>query len=181
MKKILSLVLVLVMVLGLTACDTSPDGKSIEITKENWQEYFEVKLFPSLSYDAANQPKNGLAQYYICIKEAYCEKLISAEVSFDWYTDGYGYCLFTYDIPTGELSQSDFQPADTGLERQDADGTERLSYPEKQETCAVKISCSTGSITDSFAQDGAYASWRGIAWSTVEIANALGTIVISAD
>ena len=181
MKNILSLVLALVMVLGLTACDTSPDGKRIEITKENWQEYFEVKLIPSLSYDAANQPKNGLAQYYICIKDAYREKLISAEVSFDWYTDGYGYCLFTYDMTTGELSQSDFQSADTGLARQDAHGTERLSYPEKQEECAVKILCSTGRIEDTFVSDGARASWRGIAWSTVEITNALGTIVISAD
>ncbi len=143
MKRILALLLVAVLCLSLAACG-DPDGndngstgqpqestakqeisapdsettvgeETVEITLDNWQEYFEIR--PSTHgplYDDFGEKFKKLD--YVCwaffLKEAYIGKVTKAENLAVEYSFADGYCSwFQYHFDTEELVQG--EPAET--------------------------------------------------------------------
>ena len=93
MKKIMAFILIMVMCVGLTACgagnpDLNKDGienkneyKAVEVTMENWSEYFEFTTNYSVYYnDSAfsdtSKAINSVAQdFYFSVKDKYFSRL----------------------------------------------------------------------------------------------------------
>lgn len=151
----------------------------IQITEDNWQNYFEVKLAAKITKDDFGEMKNGFADNYIYIKKEYRERLASANVAFGWYVSGYGYCTFTHDLETGAISYSDYVSMSTGTPKQDEDGTCSYVFGDDMQKYYVKISAMGGTTTDTFAVDGTTATWGGYIWANVDITKVQGSIILS--
>lgn len=127
MKKLIALLLAAVMCLSLAACDKgehSPQDtdepsnaelteQTVEITLDNWQEYFEFRPVVYEKKDSYNE-LTGMRVYYMFLpKEAIAENIVGVgedddRIVFDvQYIDPYA-CIYRYDLNTQELTVGEF-------------------------------------------------------------------------
>lgn len=127
MKKKLVLLLATLMCISLCACGgsegTSGDNtntqkeesgglfktkKEIEITLDNWQEYFEIKPvlkdfdFEKNAFDEIEdlEIEYGDAGTAFCLKEEYVDKFVSADIAVEINTNQADGALFKYNMGT---------------------------------------------------------------------------------
>ena len=79
MKKILALLLAAIMCLSLAACGKKTE--TIEITTDNWQEYFELQYTDTWSLNAFNEYDNVKRDVILVIKEEYASRLADNDES----------------------------------------------------------------------------------------------------
>lgn len=96
MKKIISMLLVVVMCFALCSCgskETSSDVKekisnegeeekkttSVEITLDNWQEYFEIRFCETFWYNNFGEVTQTIVGQAFYLKEEFLSKLVSTE------------------------------------------------------------------------------------------------------
>jgi len=77
MKKAVSLILALVMCLSLCACGTKT--KTIEITDDNWQQYFEVQDLIEWQTDEFGDTSSLWVRYILCVKAEYADRIVLEE------------------------------------------------------------------------------------------------------
>lgn len=177
-KTVSILMIIVVMGLMCTACGGNQDTEKIKITTENWQDYFELKPSATTYKDSKGEYVNGFTGAYVYLKKEYRDKIVSANVSFQWYLSEYIYCHFTHDLETGAISYSNGISVDTGKKEQDERGKLTFSYGKKSQNVYASIFRGT-TATDSFSVDRKTASWDGYFWRNIEITKAQGTITIS--
>lgn len=73
MKKLLALLLAAVMCLSLAACGKKTE--TIEITTDNWQEYFELQYTDTWSLNAFNEYDDVKRDVILVVKEEYASRL----------------------------------------------------------------------------------------------------------
>ena len=218
MKKWIALLLAAVLCLSLTACgngktednsgtsqgqttdnslqDTDEPSnaelteQTVEITLDNWQEYFEFRPVVYESKDSYNEITGMQVIYKFLPKEAIAENIVDVgeddeRIVFDvQYIDPYA-CIYRYDLNTQELTVGEFTEgsspysADDLLPSYDWSGTYDSSrdggyFPEDgyrviMEPLTVSDTCT---IKDNIIE--AY----GYAFSSVEITRIKGTITI---
>ena len=95
MKKFIAVLLAAVLCLGLTACEKPKTDKSIDITMNNWSEYFEFSAPYSVycknedSSDYIKEVQGASIDFYFTVKEKYIARLdtkrsnISVKISAD--------------------------------------------------------------------------------------------------
>lgn len=180
MKKILALLLAAVMCLSLVACGGKEQKtETIEITLENWQDYFEVKLAPTVYKNDFDEIDRCFAHHYVYLKSEYRDKLVEADVAFGWNSEGYGLGLFTYNLETGDLSRSDFdyQSEFLGIH---TDGTFSYKYNTETQKHYAKINTDgMGTLTNSVKVNGNIVTWEGNIWEQVIITRVQGSITIT--
>ena len=118
MKKTISFLLSLAICLSLAACGagaeppagtvpptetvpvtTEPPLQEIEITMDNWQEYFELREAQLITLTSAGEIYNREFGQGVFLKPEYAEMLAEAEVSFDLFADQVRYQVYG-DITT---------------------------------------------------------------------------------
>ena len=129
MKKKLVLLLATLMCVSLCACGgnetssgnntdtkTEENGglfktkKEIEITMDNWQEYFEIKAvlndfdFEKNAFDEIEdlEIEYGDAGTAFCLKEEYVDKFVSADIAVEIYTNQADGALFKWNMSTND-------------------------------------------------------------------------------
>lgn len=152
MKKLIALLLAAVLCLSLAACgngktednsgtsqgqttDNSPQEQTIEITLDNWKEYFEFRTVASVNKDSYNEITGMYVYYKFFPKETIAENIVAVEengddrIVFDvQYIDPYA-CIYRYDLNTQELTIEEFTEgsspysADDLLPSEDKSGT----------------------------------------------------------
>ena len=218
MRKLIALLLAAVMCLGLAACgdskteensgtvqgQTTADSpqdtdasssaelteQTVEITLDNWQDYFEFRPVVEVKKDSYNEITGMQVIFKFLPKEAIAENIADVgeddeRIVFDaQYIDPYA-CVYSYDLNTQKLTIGEYTEgsssysADDLLPSEDWSGTYdsiydggyfptdgyRLNmYPlNKYDDCTV-----TDTIIESY----------GYAYSSVEITRIKGTITI---
>lgn len=129
MKKLLNVLLVLTICLGLVACgndssndDTSADSTiqndssqdnnteeiTVELTADNWKDYFEINLVATELYDD-DKFDELIIFFRIDFKSDILDKVVSVKVKeFDYQLVNPYACTFTYNFDTKELISSEF-------------------------------------------------------------------------
>ena len=218
MKKWIALLLAAVLCLSLTACgngktednsgtsqgqttdnslqDTDEPSnaelteQTVEITLDNWQEYFEFRPVVYESKDSYNEITGMQVIYKFLPKEAIAENIVDVgeddeRIVFDvQYIDPYA-CIYRYDLNTQELTVGEFTEgsspysADDLLPSYDCSGTydscrDGGYFPEDGYRVIMEPlnERDTGTIKDNIIE--AY----GYAFSSVEITRIKGTITI---
>lgn len=121
MKKKWILILVALMCISLCACGKSQSTtqkeesgglfkkkKEIEITMDNWQEYFEIKAvlkdfdFKKNAFDEIEdlEMKKGDAGTGFCLKEEYLDSFVRADIAVEINTNQADGALFKYNMAT---------------------------------------------------------------------------------
>ena len=113
MKKNLVLILATLMCISLCACggsesvsgdntDKKTEEKEIEITMDNWQEYFEIKediIGTQIEKNAFDEIEKINIDYDVifCLKEEYADKFISVDIALEYIPHNIVVKLFTYN------------------------------------------------------------------------------------
>lgn len=80
MKKLVMMLLAITMVLGLAACGSEdsdndkpvvPETETVEITIDNWQDYFEIVEGTHVSTNSFDEPENIYPKLSLELKEGY--------------------------------------------------------------------------------------------------------------
>ena len=77
MKKAISLLLALVLCLSLCACGTKTG--TIEITLDNWQQYFEIQEIINWHEDEFGDTSSLWVRYVLCVKAEYADRIVLEE------------------------------------------------------------------------------------------------------
>lgn len=218
MKKWIALLLAAVLCLSLVACgngktednsgtsqgqttNNSPQDtdepsnaelteQTVEITLDNWQEYFEFRPVVYESKDSYNEITGMQVIYKFLPKEAIAENIVDVgeddeRIVFDvQYIDPYA-CIYRYDLNTQELTVGEFTEgsspysADDLLPSYDCSGTYDSSrdagyFPEDGYRV---IDFPLNRYDDCVVKDNIIESY-GYAFSSVEITRIKGTITI---
>lgn len=218
MKKWIALLLAAVLCLSLAACgngktednsgtsqgqttNNSPQDtdepsnaelteQTVEITLDNWQEYFEFRPVVYESKDSYNEITGMQVIYKFLPKEAIAENIVDVgeddeRIVFDvQYIDPYA-CIYRYDLNTQELTVGEFTEgsspysADDLLPSYDCSGTYDSSrdagyFPEDGYRV---IDFPLNRYDDCVVKDNIIESY-GYAISSVEITRIKGTITI---
>ena len=192
MKKAISLLLVLVLCLSLCACggndtpkteaptettahiETEPQYTTIEITLDNWMEYFE---FRRVVVDRRND-FNELTEFYpnmnMCLKTEWAEVATEMEVAVE-YSCMNGYRQwFTYNADTKELSEGE-------IDSESAPVSDLLNQTLSLKDYSIddgKILYGNASKTTFEIKDN-IATILGTTYSDVEVIRIQGTITIA--
>ncbi|MDD6263264.1 MAG: hypothetical protein PUA83_09320, partial [Clostridiales bacterium] len=151
MKKWIALLLAAVLCLGLAACgdsrtqDNSPQDtdepsntglteQTVEITLDNWQDYFEFRPDVHVTKNSYNEITGMQVLYKFFPKEAVAENIVGVgedddRIVFDvQYIDPYA-CIYSYDLNTQKLTIGEYTEgsssysADDLLPSEDWNGT----------------------------------------------------------
>lgn len=115
MKKIISLLLVTMMCISLCACGGSGDSstgnggifkekKEIEITMDNWQEYFEIKYdietveLQKNAFDEIEDVQLRNSGTKFCLKEEYIDSFVNADIAVEINTNQAVATLIKYNF-----------------------------------------------------------------------------------
>ena len=77
MKKTISLLLILIFCLSLCACGKKTEP--VEITLDNWQEYFEVQELVDWQTDEFGDVSSLWIRYILCVKAEYADRIVLEE------------------------------------------------------------------------------------------------------
>lgn len=157
--------------------ETEPDEnklqyRTIEITLENWQDYFELKTITVTHKNGFNEIDYFFPQLKFLVREEWADAMSDMHVVFEYRcTDSYA-CWFSYNMDTEELIEgektdhyvSDPWGAIRTLEKDDIEYGTWLYGNSKRETVTL---------------DGNIAKIVADMYSTVEILRIEGTITVA--
>ena len=180
MKKTISLLLTLVLCLSLCACDGGAQKtETIEITLENWQDYFELKLAATVYKNDFDEIDTCFANHYVYLKREYRDRLVEADVAFAWTSDGYGQSVFTHNLETGAISYSEFEYQNPFLGIH-TEGTFSYQYNANVQKHYAKIPTDgMGTISNSTVVNENVVTWKGNMWEQIVITRVQGSIKIA--
>lgn len=156
--------------------------KVIEITLDNWQEYFEIKLVADVNTNDFDEFQSFHPELRLYLKEEYLDRIITMDVPFEIsYKDGYC-CNFSYDINTGKISE--LEKVDYGRNVEDISRT--LSFNNDDAMLVTMGANSTISrmmlpvlsLSECTINDNV-ATLVGYMYSSIEVVRIQGTITIS--
>jgi hypothetical protein len=99
-----------------SSATAQPSTETVEITMDNWQEYFDLVLDTEITRNAFDEIKYVYSIWEIGIKEEYQSKLYLSDVSFGYHASAYGSCTFTHDLDSGLTSYGNFEAQSRDLE-----------------------------------------------------------------
>ena len=118
MKKTVAMLLVLVMSLSVVACggkekELKPgEGQvAIDVTTENWQEYFEIKdevaVYEAEDKDGNKVVESAYVDKFIYLKEEYKDNFVTADIKFTYKLGKQEVKTLTYTIADGSYTLTD--------------------------------------------------------------------------
>jgi hypothetical protein len=90
-----------------TENEEEKEATAVDITIENWQDYFEFKTRVSEKRNDFDEFEEFYPAKVICLKDEWKEKVVDMDVAVEYsFTGGYS-CYYTYNIETGELTEGE--------------------------------------------------------------------------
>ncbi len=194
MKKLLALLLAAIMCFSLVACGengnaslveeyenseqenaepekTEPQYETVEITLDNWQEYFELKMSVCEMKNAFGELENLFPQMCFVLKEDWAGVTADMDIVFEYTcTDGYR-CQFTYNTDTEELTEG---------EKTDDYVTDPWGAIREMDERYIEDGANIfGNGNYDVTVDGNIASFTADMYSTVEFLRIQGTITVT--
>ena len=154
---------------------------TVEITLDNWQEYFEIVLGASVSRNAFDEIENMCSVWRISLKEKYREALTNADVAFGCRRIEYSKCEFTYDLQTEQTTMSVTSPSDF---MGDLDETYSFEYDNSFLTLGDNFSVGLTVYLSSMKKpsvDGNKVTWKGNEYARVEMTRVQGTLTLKVE
>lgn len=153
---------------------------TVEITMDNWQEYFELAICADILRNAFKEIDMVGAIWKISLKEEYREQLMKADVAFAWHASEYGSCTFFHDLNTGLTTYSDF----ASQKEEPKEGT--CAYVYDSQHLYMMWDFSVG-LENSFAVSPPLeandngVTWKGQIFTSVEITRVQGTLTLKVE
>lgn len=162
---------------------TEPATTTVEITMDNWQEYFELVLSGGVDRNAFNEIEYAYCRWKIALKKEYHERAQSADVAFGWLGGEYGKCMISYDLNTGLITYSDYTEKDPGYVTEER--TCSFTYSNKYVTegsndFAVDLVNSYSLIQPLEINDDVVI-WKDTIFTSTEITRVQGSITLTAE
>lgn len=194
-KKIFALILAMIMSCAVVACGSvsSEDmtakeaggnaangtGETVEITLDNWQEYFEIIDRPQVEYDAFDEIEMLYVTKQFVIKEEYADKLVDCTVAVGFVPQNEQNYTATYDAATEEFTLNASEN-DEIIVPEEFEGNDTAEVTKEDVLSGYQLLCG-GTYTDSVevSEDGKRVAIRCWSYSTVEIDRIKGSIVIA--
>ena len=150
--------------------NSEPQYETVEITLDNWQEYFELKMSVYERKNAFGELENLFPQMRLVLKENLAGITADMDIVFEYTcTDGYR-CKFTYNTDTGELTEG---------EKTDAYVTDPWGTIREMDERYIEDGASIfGNGHYDVTVDSNIASFTADMYSTVEILRIQGTITV---
>jgi hypothetical protein len=172
---------------GESGSQESQKITTVEITMENWQDYFELRLVAGISRDHFDEVEDTFAKWRLYLKEEYWGKVPEADVAFGYYATEACECNFSYDLDTEILSYSvvqlysDWQEEGTcGFERsKDYYYAVGEAYIRNYTDLGINF---FGTWDDSIQVNDNIVTWRGDGgFLNIEITRVQGSITLTAE
>jgi len=151
---------------------------TVEITMDNWQEYFELVLSALVGRNAFDEIDNAYSQWRISLKEEYRDSLTNANVAFGCRKSEYSKCTFIYDLQTEIATMSAISQSDD-IVMGDRDETCSFEYDNatSQDSFYVALPIYLTSMSKLLV-DGNKVTWKGYEFANIEITRVQGTITL---
>ncbi len=194
MKKLIALLLIAAACLSLVACseggNTETDGntETVEITLDNWQEYFEIKFganFIKNPFGEITSVESGMRIY---LKPEYFNRLVSANVHFDIKATNGSTSIYNYDLKSGNVAIETGHGV--GAYGSFACGSSICSYQydsaHTSDNVILQIAALSNNGVGGYTEDyicavqisDFIATWVALKWETIEVSRVLGTITL---
>ena len=150
-----------------------PQYETVEITLENWQEYFELKLVAFEQRNAFDELAGFFPNTQLCLKEEWASLTTDMEVAVEYACRNGYLCWFIYNEETGEITEGD---VDEQYGRTyEKDGTFTMNAYNIQN--GYTLFGEPHPVT--FEMEGNIAKIKGRMYPDVEIVRIQGTITIA--
>ena len=168
-----------------STAETEPSYTTVEITLDNWQDYFEIKPMATFNKNAFGEVEAVFRSWYFCLKESWADSVAAADVALEYScTDGY-YCWYTHNLETGEVVQG--ETIESSNHPNDLSGTASFNdydlkedrypgFPSYLNNCS-ELWYDTNSTYSSIEDNTVIA--YGSAYSNIEIVRIQGTLTIA--
>lgn len=161
---------------------------TIEITIDNWEDYFEVKQTVQESKNAFDEVKTIWLQHVLSLKSEYSKRLKDADIAVEFVETQVSVCSFEYNTETKELTIGDPFTEDEmktdshsyGLSPEvytDTRNFDKADFESEKDGYGCILGGGHGGYTDSYKVNGNIVTWDGIAFST-EISRIQGTLIL---
>ena len=159
---------------------TEPATITVELTMDNWQEYFEIVLGTDITRDAFDEVKYVYSELTISLKEEYRDRLQAADVAFGWHASEYGEYTFVHDLNTGSTSYEVLEARDEELEDStryyyDLEGTIWGAYDYEADFF------SSHTLNKPTAIEGDTITWQDYEYTKMEITRVQGTLTLKVE
>lgn len=153
---------------------------TVEITMDNWQEYFEIVLGTDITRDAFDEVKYVYSELTISLKEEFRDRLQAADVAFGWHASEYGEYTFVHDLNTGSTSYEVLEARDEELEDStryyyDLEGTIWGAYDYEADFF------SSHTLNKPTAIEGDTITWQDYEYTKMEITRVQGTLTLKVE
>jgi hypothetical protein len=185
MRKILTSIVIVSLVLALSACGSTD---SIEITQDNWEDYFEVKLIVEESKNAFDEVEMIYLQNIFTLKDDYTDRFKDADIAVEFEETCTSVCSIEYNTETKELiigepfSESEMDAHSYSLDLDLVTGTEnydKTAYKSEKEGWGYgcTLGAGHGGYDGSYEVNGNIITMDGHTYS-IEITRIQGTLVL---
>ncbi len=154
--------------------------EAVEITAENWQEYFEVKPYAEPRKDDFGDVTDVTIGAALVLKDKYADSFKAADGAVEAKMSGQYHCPITYNVATGELELGAAYTADELAQKnlypstEEYISTEKLSYYNEN---GIEFN-GYGCYHDSFAVNGDIVTADNAYYETIEITRIQGTLYL---
>ena len=176
---------------GSETTEAPNETTTIEITLDNWQEYFEITLHAETEKNSFDEVTGFYPRYKFSLKEKYANTIEGIDLAVEYHaTDGY-FTEYTYDIATGAITTGEpdkDDPADDKTDTFSLSTSNGYYFIVGTPTTDTKPTIQTWqfiSLTswypDSLSINGNIATIKASLYSTVDIVRIQGTITLLAE
>ena len=160
---------------------TEPATTTVEITLDNWQDYFELVPGMAASRNAFDEIENAYNRWQISLKEEYRGRIANADVAFACTMSEYSECNFTHDLQTGQTTMSVISPSDLrGFDENDETCTFVYDGTTNQDSFYVGFSILI-TMNSNLSVEGNIVAWKGNEYANAEITRVQGSITLTAE
>lgn len=160
--------------------------KEVDITMDNWQDYFEIQKAANVNKDDFDEISGIEFGYYFVPKKEVEEQLLEANVAVAYLFSDYEYYPWEYDQETEEVTVGEAYSAEEvqskGLYQyyspeETQKGTFTYEFTEWTENMKKRINSNSCSL-DKMTMEGNTIKWDGELGSKAEVTKIKGTITI---
>lgn len=186
MKKLFTMLLVVVMIFSLVACsgtetnNSESNQETIEVTLDNWKDYFELRVAVEEEMNDFDELEKIYPATYFILKEEFENNIIEMDIAVEYSCKEPFYQEFSYNVETGEMSEG--QVIEGSLGEPEVNETFTLTFSNDFSWGDVYMDYGhkivQGFEGGSFSLDGNIASVNRKMYTNVDIVRVQGTLTL---
>lgn len=159
---------------AFTPTETEPQYTTVEITMENWENYFEYNLTVSPRMNAFGEVETLVPVMKFHLKDEWASITTNMDVALEYNAIDTYSCMYSYNIDTGEFVVGE------KIEDMDSGGLWGFTKTMDETNIEEGVSLFGAPIPGKVEIEGNIAKILGSSYATIEILRIQGTITVTA-